>query len=111
MLNTPTTMDLPLHTDDDGVLRIRDTRITLHTIISTYKIGESPEDIHEAFPSITLADIYMLIAYYLANRETVDTYIQAIDKATDKRHKEIMSIQSYPTKSNLQGRLKTHIRK
>lgn len=33
--------------------------------------GKSPEDVAAMFPSITLADVYAALAYYLDNREEI----------------------------------------
>lgn len=88
MINTPIAIDVPLKTDEYGVIRVGSTRVTLHTIISSYRLGESPEAIHEGFPTISLADIYAIIAYYLANREVVDAYMQQVDDEAEQTRKE-----------------------
>jgi uncharacterized protein (DUF433 family) len=89
MLITPVAIDVPLHTDADGVIRVSNTRVTLHTIISTYRLGETPESIHEGFPTVPLADIYAVIAYYLANRTAVDDYIKQVDEEADQIRQQI----------------------
>ena len=88
MINTPIAIDVPLRTDANGVIRVGNTRVTLHTIIGFYNSGESPEELHEGFPSVSLADIYAIISYYLANRDTVDEYLRQIDEEGKRiRHK------------------------
>ncbi len=82
MIATPAIVDVPLRTDENGVIRIGQTRVTLLTIIGRYQIGGSPEAIHEGFPSVSLSDIYAVIAYYLAQRAQVDQYIaEAVTEA------------------------------
>ncbi|MDQ7027105.1 MAG: DUF433 domain-containing protein [Anaerolineae bacterium] len=88
MITIPVAMNVPLQNDDDGIIRISNTRVTLHTLISTYRLGESPEAIHEGFPTISLADIYAIIAYYLANREVVDAYIQQVNDEAEQIRQE-----------------------
>jgi uncharacterized protein (DUF433 family) len=88
MINTPTIVNIPLRTDENGVIRIGNTRVTLHTIIKSYQLGESPEIIYEGFPTIPLADIYAIIAYYLANRQLIDAYIQQVDEEAEHLRQE-----------------------
>ena len=38
--------------------------------------GESPEGIAESFPSLGLEQIFGALAFYIANREVVDQYLQ-----------------------------------
>jgi uncharacterized protein (DUF433 family) len=84
MLATPTALDMPLRTDADGVIRIGHTRVTLTTIIACHRRGDTPEHIHEGFPTVPLADIYAVIAYYLANQDEVDAYIRQEDEEAER---------------------------
>ena len=79
MIDGPTTVNVPLRIDEDGVIRVGDTRVTLHTIVARYRVGDTPEAIHEGFPTVAIADIYAVIAYYLAHRDEVDAYIHQIE--------------------------------
>ncbi len=74
MISTPATIAVPVRTDEDGVIRVGQTRVTLVTLISFYKQGESPEALHEAFPTVSLGDVYAVVAYYLAHQAEVDAY-------------------------------------
>lgn len=56
---------LPVVSSREGTLRVRGTRIPLHTILSSYEQGLSPEEIVEEYPSLKLGDVYILIGYYL----------------------------------------------
>ena len=88
MINQPT-MTIPLHTDAQGGIRIRDTRVTLDSILNYYKQGESPEDLHEGFPTIALADIYAIIAYYLNNQTELDRYLQVRHEEAERLREQI----------------------
>lgn len=66
---------LPFRQLADGTIRIGNTRVSLETIIDSYRLGQRPEEIHAGFPSVDLADIYALIAYYLKNRAAVEQYL------------------------------------
>jgi uncharacterized protein (DUF433 family) len=89
MIATPIAIDVPLRTDSDGVIRVGNTRVTLHTIIGFYNSGETPEDLHDGFPTVSLADIYAVIAYYLANRAAVDDYLHQIDEDGERIRRKI----------------------
>ncbi len=68
----------PLTTGQDGVVRIGKSRVTLDTVVYAFKDGANAEEILERYPSLQLADIYSVIAYYLLHRTEVevDTYLK-----------------------------------
>jgi len=105
MIATPIAIDVPLWTDDDHVIRVHGTRITLYTLIKTYLLDESIQSLHEGYPDIALSDLYTLIGYYLAHRDEVDSYISNIENEADKRREDIESTQNMPTLSELKDRL------
>lgn len=88
MIDAPATVDVPLRTDEHGVIRVGKTRVTLLTIVGRYRAGDTPEQIHEGFPTVSLADIYAVLAYYLAHQDTVDAYIQQIEAEAERRRQE-----------------------
>jgi uncharacterized protein (DUF433 family) len=62
--------------DEDGTLRLHGCRVTLDTLIAAYLRGDTPEQIHEGFPSLSLVEIQKAIDWYLANRSDVDDYLK-----------------------------------
>jgi uncharacterized protein (DUF433 family) len=68
-------VDVPLNTDSDGVIRIGQSRVTLQTIIADWNRGASPEEMVHHYPVLTLSQIYVVIGYYLQNRQEVDSYV------------------------------------
>lgn len=84
MIGLETTLTLPFRQIPDGTIRIADTRISLETIVDSYRLGQRAEEIHSGFPSISLADIHAIIAYYLKNREAVESYL-AVQEADSQR--------------------------
>ncbi len=74
-------LTVPLRQTQDGTIRVGDTRVSLETIIESYLTGDRPEDIHEGFPFIDLADIYAIIAFYLKNKATADQYLAKRDQS------------------------------
>ncbi|MGI8549469.1 MAG: DUF433 domain-containing protein [Dehalococcoidia bacterium] len=66
---------IPVHVDGDGAARVGGTRVTLDTIVSFFNQGLSAEGIQAKFPSVSLADIYATIGYYLRHRSDVEAYL------------------------------------
>lgn len=67
---------VPLTMDDNGVIRIGKTRVTLESVILSFRDGTTAEEITQQYPSLDLADVYSVITYYLRNRADVDVYLQ-----------------------------------
>lgn len=64
----------PLEVKDD-VVRVRGTRVTLDAIVHAFNEGCTAEEILLDYPTLSLADIYAVFAYYLRHREEVDAYV------------------------------------
>jgi uncharacterized protein (DUF433 family) len=62
---------------------IEGTRISLDSIVYAFQSGASPESIMQSFPLLTLEQVYGAIAFYLANRTEIDTYLAAEEEAFD----------------------------
>jgi uncharacterized protein (DUF433 family) len=75
--------------DKDGVIRIADTRVTLSVVVAAFRRGDTIEEIAEGFPTLRLADIYTVIAYYVMNRAEVDEYIRQQHAEAEKIRREI----------------------
>jgi uncharacterized protein (DUF433 family) len=61
----------------DGGYWIKDTRVSLDSVILEFLRGTSAETIAgECFPALTLEQVYGAIAYYLANRPEMDVYLK-----------------------------------
>jgi len=66
---------LPLHADEEGVVRVGGTRVTLDSVVAAFRLGETAEGIVESYPALRLADVYQVLGYYLLHQNTVDAYI------------------------------------
>jgi uncharacterized protein (DUF433 family) len=66
---------VPIETDADGVIRVGGTRVTLDTLVTAFEAGATAEEIAQQYPSVNLADIYSVIAYYLRHQSEVRTYL------------------------------------
>jgi uncharacterized protein (DUF433 family) len=89
MIAIPKTVTLPIKMDEHGVILVSNTRVTLDTVIACYHQGDSPEAIHEGFNTVPLADIYAVIAYYLAHRDEVDAYLKQRAKESARIRAEV----------------------
>jgi uncharacterized protein (DUF433 family) len=69
------TEKIPIETDKDGVIRVGNTRVTLQTLVSSFKSGSTAEEIVYQVPALNLADVYAVITYYLRNRDSVEKYL------------------------------------
>jgi len=65
----------PLRINRDGVALVGNTRVRLETVIAAFLRGDSPEQIADSFDTLSLADIYGVLAYYLKHRDEVDAYL------------------------------------
>ncbi len=75
-----------VRTDDvcGGQIRIDGTRITIHRIVTLYKQGQSPEEVVQTYPQLSLAHVYSALAYYHANREEVELELVTADTQYDE---------------------------
>ncbi|MBC8099007.1 MAG: DUF433 domain-containing protein [Armatimonadetes bacterium] len=89
MLTLPDTVTLPMKLDDYGNVRIGGTRVTLDSIMACYQQGDTPETIHTSFDSVTLADIYAVISYYLTHQAEVNAYLKVNDEIGERIRQEI----------------------
>ncbi len=56
---------------------IEETRISLDSVVYLFLNGDSPESIAQNLPLLSLEQVYGAIAFYLANRELIDAYLEA----------------------------------
>jgi uncharacterized protein (DUF433 family) len=76
----------PLSIDKDGTIRVSDTRITLRILISAYKQGATPEQIAQELTTLKLANVYLILGYYLEHKAEIDTYLaEQEQRAADLR--------------------------
>jgi uncharacterized protein (DUF433 family) len=71
----PITVVVPLFTDTDGAIRVRGTRVLLDVIVTAFLAGATADEIAQKFPTLALADVYQIIAYYLNNTAAIDSYV------------------------------------
>lgn len=72
---------VPLSRDEHGAWRVGDTRVTLETLVAAFDRGDTPEEIHEQYPSVALGDVYAVLTYYVRHRGLVQTYLDERERA------------------------------
>ena len=70
------TFPIPLQTSPDGVIRVGETRVTLDTVVGAFHDGATAEEIAQQYPTLKLADVYLVLGHYLDHRAEVDAYLQ-----------------------------------
>lgn len=96
LVDTLVAEPVPLKADQDGVLRVGRTRVTLDTIIGAFENGCSPEEILLKYSSLRLTDIYAVITYYLWHRSAVDEYLEQRRHASEESRREMAA--RFPSK-------------
>ncbi len=93
---------IPLRIDEDGALRVGETRITLETVLIGFQNGSSPEELVLQYPVLKLEDVYTLLAYYLHNRALFDQFLESIRHEAEAKFAHYERL--YPT-ADLRKRL------
>lgn len=98
-------MNLPEFLIDhpDGDVRLTGHRIGLYHVLDRYQEGYSPEMLHEEYPTLPLALIHKVIAFYLENQAKVDAYVAAY--RAELEHREAVHPLS-PAVQRIRERLK-----
>ena len=86
---------VPLSADAQGVVRVGGTRVTLDILVRAFRSGSSSEEICERYPTLDLADVYLVLAYYLRHTAVVDAYVAEQDARRNLMHAEITA--RFPT--------------
>ena len=106
MIAIPNTFPVPLYRDPNGKIRIEGTRILLEVVIHAYRRGETVEEIVDSYPTLKLADVYVVLAYYLTHRDEVDTYVRESDQRTEEIRRETeanYSPETFATRARLRA--------
>jgi uncharacterized protein (DUF433 family) len=61
----------------DGAYMVAGTRVSLDSIVYAFLSGQSAEAIAQAFPVLSLEQVYGAITHYLAHRDDIDRYLES----------------------------------
>jgi uncharacterized protein (DUF433 family) len=80
-------MNLPdfLAQDRYGYIHLAGHRIGLRHVVELYNDGYTPEMLHDHFPTLPLALVHKVIAFYLENRAEADAYLRQSREALDRQ--------------------------
>jgi uncharacterized protein (DUF433 family) len=85
-------VSVPLSMDATGTVRVHGTRLTLDTVLGAYERGDTPQEIVEGFPDLSLADVHAIIAYYFRHREEIDAYLREGDERGEELRRKFEAL-------------------
>src|SRR5947199_7194215 len=94
---------IPLRVDEHGVIRVGESQVLLDIVIRAFHNGAEPEAIAHGYPTLNLADVYGVIAYYLRHRKDIDDYLHARRQQAETLRQEIEAKQ--PNRAELRAKL------
>ena len=74
---------LPLRTDDRGIIRVSNTRVSLDSIVYSFQEGATPEEIVQSFDTLDLATVYAVVSFYLNHKQEVESYLKNQEQDAD----------------------------
>lgn len=83
----------PLRYDEQGDIRVGDSRVLLDLVVHAFEGGATPETVVQMYPSLNLPDVYGAIAYYLRHRAKVESYLCQREERAEEVRKSIESRQ------------------
>jgi uncharacterized protein (DUF433 family) len=75
--NFPETV--PLVQLENGAVRVRNSRVTLETIVHRMQVGHTIERIHDGFPTVSVLQIKEILDWYFDNKAEADEYLQEVE--------------------------------
>jgi hypothetical protein len=87
MITLEVEMSTPYVERKDDSYMVSGTRVSLDSVVYAFAAGQSAESIAQAFPVLTLEQVYGAITFYLAHKEEVEGYL-------DGRHRDFEQQQS-----------------
>lgn len=83
---------LPIRLDEGGTYRVGPTRVRLDSVVFLYNQGSSAEQIVAEYPSLQLADVHLVIAYYLNHKSDVEAYLAVRQQEADELRTKIEAL-------------------
>lgn len=79
----------PVRVDEHGRYRVGQTRVLLDLVVHAYAAGATAERIVEMYGTLTPADVYGAIAYYLRHKPEIDEYLRKSDERADELRRQV----------------------
>jgi uncharacterized protein (DUF433 family) len=83
----------PLSEDASGALRVGESQVLLELVIRAFQDGAAPESIVQRYSTLSLMDVYSVIAYYLRHREEVELYLERREQEAAEVHQRVTTQQ------------------
>ena len=80
---------VPLRAEENGTLRVGDSRISLDVLIEEYEKGASPTELVAAFDTLQLADVYAVLAYYHRHQDEIVEYLRRRKQEADEIRRKL----------------------
>jgi uncharacterized protein (DUF433 family) len=80
--------------DVHGDLRVGKTNVILDMVVYAFRNGATCEEIVLRFSTLSLADAYGAVAFYLKNRDFVDEYLTKREQEGDEVQRRIEALQT-----------------
>jgi len=80
----------------DGEVRLVGHRISLFHIVREYDFGTQAEAIALRFPTLTLAQVFKVLAFYVENQAAVSEYVSQYERVLEEQQAK------YPARVTLQ---------
>ncbi|MCX7014672.1 MAG: DUF433 domain-containing protein [Candidatus Sumerlaeota bacterium] len=96
----------PLREDAAGALRVGDSRVLLEMVVRAFQDGATPETIVQRYSTLSLSDVYAVIAYYLRHRSAVEEYLSHRERKAEELRRRIEERQG--DLSDIRSRLLAH---
>ena len=91
------------------VWRIKNTRVALDSVIYQFRSGRSAEAIQDAFPALSLGQVYGAIAFYLDHRSELDDYLAHNEATEEEFARETARL--FPKGAALKSRIENRLTK
>jgi uncharacterized protein (DUF433 family) len=105
MLILESKQEVPLEQREDSTIYIKGSRVTLDLIIHHFKLGATPEQIQDSFPSLALKDICGAIYYYLDHTAAVEEYLREQTRESEQTRQ---FVEERVDSSSLRQRIRDH---
>jgi uncharacterized protein (DUF433 family) len=79
----------PIRPDETGALRVGDSRVLLELVVRAFQDGATPEAIVQRYPTVSLADVYGVVAYYLRETNAVEEYLAERERLAAEVQKRV----------------------
>lgn len=71
---------VPLVQLENGAVRVRNSRVTLETIVHRMQMGYTIEEIHASFPTVSVTLIKEILDWYFDNKADADEYLHEVEE-------------------------------